>query len=795
MSISEKHLITLEFDKIRLLLADSCPIKCAQGRALSLSPETEPDLVRKKLRRTTDALRLYDAKGMPAFGNVCDVRDICEKAVKGASLTPRELLEVAGILRSSRMLLDYIRANKLFDTCIDEIFERLIPNRPIEDKISRSIISEELIADDASAALSDIRRKIRGANSKLKETLLKYTSGAYSKYLQENLVTQRSGRYVIPVKAEHRGDVPGLIHDTSSSGATIFVEPMAVVDANNELMMLQSKEQHEIERILYELSEQVASIAPSLFLNFENICELGFIFACAALSDRMDAREPIITDDKKQIKLINARHPLISKSTVVPITVSIGDGYDTLIITGPNTGGKTVTLKTLGLLAAMAQSGLHIPCDEGSSVFVFDRILANIGDEQSIEQSLSTFSSHMVAIADMIRTKTSRSLVLFDELGAGTDPVEGAALAIAIIEDVRAAGALCASTTHYPELKFYALDTEGVCNASSEFDVKTLRPTYRLIIGTPGKSSAFEISAKLGIPENIISRAGELISEDNKRMESVIGELEAARQEAEQNRRETEALKSEYERFKLDAEKEIEKKRKDADRELERAKQKALNLVQSATASSDFIMGQLDKLQKQRDSERLGDELERARKEIREHLRVNQDKFDPVEVPVIKNYVLPRKLRRGDEVYIVSLGKRAVVIEDPDRSDKVSVQAGIIKTKVKISDLQLLEESQKQSSKEQNSSARGIKASVSRDFRDEIDLRGMTTDEAWCKVDKYFDEAMIAGFHTVRLIHGKGTGALKNGLWKILRTDSRVRTFRIGQFGEGDGGVTVVELK
>ena len=794
MSISEKNLITLEFDKIRQLLADSCPIKCAQSRALALAPETEPDLVRKRLRRTTDALRLYDAKGMPAFGSVSDIRDICEKAAKGASLTPRDLLEVAGILRSSRMLLDYIRANKLFDTCLDEIFERLIPNRPIEDRISRAIISEELIADEASSTLSDIRRKIRGANSKLKETLLKYTSGAYSKYLQENIVTQRSGRYVIPVKAEHRGDVPGLIHDTSSSGATIFVEPMAVVDANNELMMLQSKEQHEIERILYELSEQVASIAPSLFLNFENICELGFIFGCAALSDRMDACEPQITD-KKQIKLINARHPLISKKTVVPITVSVGDGYDTLIITGPNTGGKTVTLKTLGLLAAMAQSGLHIPCDEGSSVFVFDRILANIGDEQSIEQSLSTFSSHMVAIAEMIRTKTSRSLVLFDELGAGTDPVEGAALAIAIIEDVRAAGALCASTTHYPELKFYALDTEGVCNASSEFDVKTLRPTYRLIIGTPGKSSAFEISAKLGIPEGIISRAGELISEDNKRMESVIGELEAARQEAEQNRRETEALKSEYERFKLDAEKEIEKKRKDAERELERAKQKALNLVQSATASSDFIMDQLEKLQKQRDSERLGDELERARKEIREHLRTNQDKFDPVEVPVIKDYVLPRKLHRGDEVYIVSLGKRAVLIEEPDKSGKVSVQAGIIKTKVKISDLQLLEESQKQSVKEQNASARGIKASVSRDFRDEIDLRGMTTDEAWSKIDKYFDEAMITGFRNVRLIHGKGTGALKNGLWKLLRTDSRVKNFRIGQFGEGDGGVTVVELK
>ena len=796
MSISEKNLITLEFDKIRQLLADSCPIKCAQSRAFTLAPETEPDIVRKKLRRTTDALRLYDAKGMPAFGNVCDVRDICEKAVKGAALTPRDLLEVAGILRSSRMLLDYIRANKLFDTCLDEIFERLIPNRPIEDRISRSIISDEIISDDASPALADIRRKIRGANSKLKETLIKYTSGAYSKYLQENIVTQRSGRYVIPVKVEHRGDVPGLIHDTSSSGATIFVEPMAVVDANNELMMLQSKEQHEIERILYELSEQVASIAPSLYLNFENISELGFIFGCAALSERMDAREPIITDsDKKEIKLINARHPLISKSTVVPITVSIGDGYDTLIITGPNTGGKTVTLKTLGLFAAMAQSGLHIPCDEGSSVFVFDKILANIGDEQSIEQSLSTFSSHMVAIADMLRTKTSRSLVLFDELGAGTDPVEGAALAIAIIEDVRAAGALCASTTHYPELKFYALDTDGVCNASSEFDVKTLKPTYRLIIGTPGKSSAFEISAKLGIPEDIISRAGELISEDNKRMEAVIGELEAARQAAEENRRESEKLKAEYESFKREAEKEIEKKRKEADRELERAKEKAQNLVQSATASSNFIMDQLDKLQKQRDSERLGDELERARKEIREHLRTNQDKFDPVEVPVIKDYVLPRKLRRGDEVYIVSLSKRAVVTEDQGGSDKIGVQAGIIKTKVKISDLQLLEESQKQAVKQQAAATKSVRASVSRDFRDEIDLRGLNTDEAWSKVDKYFDEASLTGFHTVRLIHGKGTGALKNGLWKILRTEPRVKSFRIGQFGEGDGGVTVVELK
>jgi len=790
MNINEKTLKTLEFDKIRQLLAAVCPTEGAKALALALTPEDIPDRVIRRQKRTADAKRLCDAKGMPSFGGVTYMGDICARAEKGAILTPAELLDTAAVLRTSRSLLDYIRSNRLFPTVIDEVFERLLPNRQLEDRISRSIISEELISDEASPALADIRRKIRGANARVKETLAKYIGGGYSKHLQENIVTQRNGRYVIPVKAECRGDVKGLIHDTSSSGATIFVEPMAVVDANNELRMLEAKEQHEIERILSELSAAVAGSSTQLCLNYENITELSFLFGCAELARQMEAIEPTINTEQR-CSLIRARHPLIDKRTVVPISFSLGEDYDTLIITGPNTGGKTVSLKTLGLFAIMAQSGLQLPAEEGTSVCVFEKILVDLGDEQSIEQSLSTFSSHMVNIVRIIKERNERSLVLFDELGAGTDPIEGAALAVAIIDDVRQAGALCAATTHYTELKTYALDTEGVSNASCEFDVETLKPTYRLIVGTPGKSNAFAISEKLGLPAEIIRRARAGVDKDSKRFENILGELEASRLKADRALAETEKMKAEYEEYKRISEAEIEKRLTAADRELERARSKAQNMVESAKASSDFIMGQLDKLQKQRDSVRLSEELDRARREIRENLRTHGDAFDPVEVKRDENYVLPRKLRRGDEVLIVSLGKSAVLLEDPDRSGKVTVQAGIIKTKVSISDLQLLEE-KKSSDKDKKS---GYRVTVSHDFKGEIHLRGMTGDEAWSAVDKYFDEAQMAGFFTVRLVHGKGTGALKAALWKQLKLDKRVKSFRIGQFGEGDGGVTVVELK
>ncbi len=796
MSFNEKTLHSLEFDKICEMLASYAPTEGAKMSALVLMPSSDIETVLKRQKRTTDARRLCDAKGMPTFGSVKDISESCERADKGAILSPGELLAVAGILRTARMLIDYCHGNHLFDTVLDEIFDRLLQNRTLEEKITRSIISEELIADEASDTLANIRRQIRNTNNKIKETLQKYVQGgSHSKYLQENIVTTRNGRYVIPVKAECKNEVKGLIHDTSASGATIFVEPSSVVEANNELRVLESKEQHEIERILSALSASVAEASDSLWLNYRNITELAFCFACAQMSIAINASAPAVTEEKR-IDLKRARHPLIDKDRVVPINVRLGEHYDTMIITGPNTGGKTVTLKTLGLFQLMAQSGLHIPCDEGSTVTVCDNILVDIGDEQSIEQSLSTFSSHMVNIVSFLKDVNSRSLVLFDELGVGTDPVEGAGLAVAIIDHVRSRGALCAATTHYAELKAYALDTDGVCNASCEFDVETLKPTYKLIIGTPGKSNAFAISEKLGLSHEIIEKAEKHISSDNRRFEDIIGELEKTRIEMEKAKEETESMRADYERFKAESEKQIKKRLEEADRELEKARDKAHAMVTSAKASSDFIMEQLDKVRKARESERLGQELDSARRAVREHMKKNSDRFDPVENRQMdENYVLPRPLKKGDEVTIMTLGTDATLMEDPDKSGNVRVQAGILQTRVNIKNLRLKENTVNVISGDKKMKVSSYTVSRKTAFKDEIDLRGMNGDEAWLAVDKYLDEAIMASIRTVRLIHGKGTGALKNALWKFLKGDKRISNFRIGQYGEGDGGVTVVELK
>ena len=796
MSFNEKTLISLEFNKIREILADFAPTEGAAISAKLLMPSCDPDTVLLRQRRTTDARRLCDAKGMPTFSNLKDVSDSCERADKGAVLTPAELLSVAAVLRCARTLVDYCHGNHLFDTVLDEIFDRLLPNRSLEEKITRAIISDELIADEASDKLRDIRRQIRTTNNKIKETLQKYVQGgAHSKYLQENIVTTRNGRYVIPVKAECKNEVKGLIHDTSSSGATIFVEPTAIVDANNELRILQSKEEHEIERILAALSANVSESSDSIWLNYKNITELAFCFACAQMSISMKASAPKISSDRT-IELKKARHPLISKDKVVPINISLGDGYDTMIITGPNTGGKTVTLKTLGLFVLMAQAGLHIPVDEGSSICICDNILVDIGDEQSIEQSLSSFSSHMVNIVSFMSEIGQNSLVLFDELGVGTDPVEGAALAVSIIDFVRSKGAMCAATTHYAELKAYALDTKGVCNASCEFDVETLKPTYKLIIGTPGKSNAFAISEKLGLPKQIIINAENYVSSDNRKFENIIGQLEESRVEMEKRREEIESMRDDYERFKLESEKIIKKRLDESERELEKARQKATTMVQSAKASSDFILEQMDKVRKAKDSERLGNEINSARRAVREYLKENSSKYDPVEKPKIdENYVLPRALKKGDIVTVVSLGSEATLLEDPDKSGNVRVSAGILQTRVNIKDLRLKEETVNVISGDKKVKASAYTVSRSTAFKDEIDLRGMTGDEAWLAVDKYFDEATLAGVRSLRLIHGKGTGALKVALWKFLKGDKRISSFRIGQWGEGDGGVTIVELK
>ena len=797
MEISEKTLQTLEFDKIRDMLADSALTAGARDLALRLTPTDREEEIIRRLRRTTDAKRLMHIKGAPSFGDVRDVSDACERAVKGAVLTPRELLDVADLLMVSRRLLEYIRMNRLFETVLDEVFERLTTNRSLEEKITRAIISEDMISDDASPELGDIRRKMRVINNRIREMLQHYTqSNDYSKYLLDNIVTMRNGRFVIPVRVECRNEIKGLVHDTSASGATLFIEPLAVVEANNDLRELTAKESREIERILAEMSDDVAALSSAIIYNYRNITELAFVFACAELSFRMNANPPKINEERL-VCLGHARHPLIDRDKVVPINAVIGDGYDTLIITGPNTGGKTVTLKTFGLLSLMAQAGLHIPTDENSSICVFDRVLADIGDEQSIEQSLSTFSSHMVNIVSMIDKISDRSLVLFDELGVGTDPIEGAALAVSIIEHVRKKGVICAATTHYAELKVYALNTSGVCNASCEFDVETLKPTYKLIIGTPGKSNAFAISEKLGIPEEIIARAKSAVSSDDRRFEDVIEKLERTRLEMEVRRAEATELRNEYERFKNEAEKRYREKIAQADAELESAKKKATELLNSARASSEYIFDQLERAKKAKDSERFGEELEARRRNVRQHLKDNSDRIDPVEKQSNENYVLPRPLRKGDNVLIININKRAVVTSLPDKRNNVGVRAGLIDTRTSLKNLRLLEDDEititdKDKKKVSQST---YHASKIRDFSPEIDLRGKNGDEAWFLVDKYFDDAQVSGISTVRLIHGKGTGALKAALWRFLKTDGRVASFRIGQFGEGDGGVTVVELK
>ena len=796
MSFSEKTLHSLEFDKICEMLSSFAPTDGAKQKSLMLTPSDDCDTVLNRQKITTDARRLCEAKGMPSFGMIKDISDSCERADKGATLSPRELLDIANLLKTSRTLIDYFYGNHLFDTVLDEVVNRLTSHRSLEDRITRSVISEDMIADEASETLADIRRQIRNTNNRIKDTLQKYIQGgSHSKFLQENIVTSRNGRYVIPVKAEYKNEVKGLIHDTSSSGATIFVEPVAVVEANNELRVLESKEEHEIEKILSALSASVSDFSDAILLNYRNINDLAFAFTCAQMSLAMRASSPFVTHDKT-VNLKYARHPLIDRDKVVPINISIGENYDTMIITGPNTGGKTVTLKTLGLFSLMAQAGLHIPADEGSEICVFENILVDIGDEQSIEQSLSTFSSHMVNIVSFLDSVNENSLVLFDELGVGTDPVEGAALAISIIDYVRKQGAVCAATTHYAELKAYALDTNGVCNASCEFDVETLKPTYKLIIGTPGKSNAFAISEKLGLSPEIIEHAEKYISSDNRRFEDIIGQLEQTRVEMEKQKTEVENMRNDYERFKLESEKKIRQRLDESERELEKARQKAANMVAGAKASSEFIYAQLDKIRRAKESDRLGEELDGARRAIREHLRANEDKYNPVEeIKKDEEYVLPRPLKKGDEVVIMSIGKDAVLLEAPDKSGNVQVQAGILKTRVNIKDLKLKDDSPTVISdgKKLKASTYTVKRNTS--FKDEIDLRGMTGDEAWLAVDKYIDEAVLAGFTKIRLIHGKGTGALKKALWQFLKGDKRIASFRIGQWGEGDGGVTVVDLK
>lgn len=809
MLYTQKTLATLEYHKIIAMLAAHAMTEGARARALSLLPSEDYDTVLSRQRHTADARRMVVLKAYPPFGGVVDVVSAVERAEKGATLSPRELLDIAQVLFVARALSDYQHTDRGGEldagNSLLPYFERLLVNRTLENKIRKAILAEDTIADEASTALAEIRRKIRAENSRIKEILQKYTSGAYAKYLQENIITTRDGRYVIPVKIECRNEIRGLVHDTSSSGATVFVEPMGVVDANNELRILAGKEEEEVARILSELSALCADAYGTIIEDYRTITDLAFFFTCAALAEEMHAEMPILLQEPT-VSLVRARHPLLDREKVVPIDVSLGEDYKTLVITGPNTGGKTVTLKTIGLFSLMVQAGLQIPAEESSRIGVFSDILVDIGDEQSIEQSLSTFSSHMVNIVSILAEAGERSLVLFDELGAGTDPVEGAALANAILEEVRARGALTAATTHYAELKAYALETEGVQNASCEFDIHTLRPTYRLIVGTPGRSNAFAISQKLGLDEGIIEHAKALLSGSSKRFEDVIDRLEENRIEMEKSREEAARLRREYEAFKKDAEKKLASHIRDSEKEIEKTREKARQILESARATSDFVMAELEAVKKKRDSRQLGEEMAAAKRAMRARMQETSNEIYDAETPSIpdEEYTLPRPLAVGDRVFLVSFRQEGVVLDLPDKSGNVSVRAGILTAKVPLSRLRLLggkdgdfaEVHKKQHSAENKEKKRkGATTAAPREFHQEIDVRGMIGADAWEKVDKFLDDALLAGLSSVRIIHGKGTGALRAALQNDLRHDPRVARYRNGVYGEGDHGVTVVDLK
>ena len=781
---------TLEFDKIvqMLVSVSSCP--GAKRVAEEITVSDDFDVVKRLQEETTDAKRLLILKGEPHFSSVYDVLDHVDLASRGGTLTPRQLLDTAALLAAAHGTIDYYKTDKKFDTVLDEVFLRLGDDRMLRDLVTRAIISEDTVADEASSKLADIRRKIRNTNAKVRESLQRYiTSDTYSKYLQENIITLRNGRYVIPVKQEYKNEIKGLVHDTSSSGATIFIEPAIVLDLNNELKTLEIAEKNEIDRILADLSSRVALSGEIIRLDYYNLVYLASVFARAKLSVLMDGASPKVTR-KGELKLIRARHPLLDKSTVVPITVMLGGAYTTLVITGPNTGGKTVTEKTVGLLVLMAQAGLHVPASEETQIPVFDGVMADIGDEQSIEQSLSTFSAHTVNTVNILKSLTENTLAIFDELGAGTDPVEGAALAISVLETVRQSGAKCIATTHYAELKAYAVETEGVCNASCEFDVETLKPTYRLIIGTPGRSNAFAIAEKLGMPKSVIDAAQGYIDSENKQFEDVISRLDAERKTMQEAKDEALRLKEEFESYKRESEKEIREALDYAKKEREKADEQARRTVNAAKATADFVYAELEKVQKHKDKDSLKEEMERSRAAMRDRLKNHE--YEPVAEPD-EDYVLPRPLKVGDEVYVTKFGKVATVRSLPDRNGNVSIVMGNVAMKVKISTLRLGE--QYTARKEEPRKKAPAPEIAPRSIKSDIDVRGMNGEEAWHEVDKYIDEAIMCRLSGVTVIHGKGTGKLRERLQSSLRGDRRVESFRDGQWGEGDAGVTVVTLK
>ncbi len=783
----------LELHKVLSMLAGETGMADAAQRAVELSPVYNKEDVKVLLKETADAHAFMARFGAPSFGGAPNVNNALMRAKAGGVLSAGELLGIGETLRVIRTVKEWRQnADSSCETALDAYFDGLVPNKFLEDKIFLCIKNEEELNDNASPELYEIRRKISSSVSNIRSRLDKLVKSQGAKYLQENIVTQRDGRYVVPVKAEHKNDVSGLVHDTSASGATLFIEPMAVVEINNEIKVLKAKEKAEIERILSELSAIAADFADATVRSYDALVYINLVFAKAKLGYRMKASVPTLSEDRS-VYLKRARHPLISPSTVVPITVGLGKDYDTLIITGPNTGGKTVTLKTLGLLTLMTMCGLMIPVDDGSSICVFDKVLVDIGDEQSIEQSLSTFSSHMANIINILNVVDENSLVLIDELGSGTDPIEGAALANAILAELRVRGARVAATTHYAELKSYALDTDGVENACCEFDVETLRPTYRLLIGVPGRSNAFAISSRLGLSDAVVDNARSLINKDDLRLENIIRSLEQSRLEAEKEREQANKLRLELAAAKNSVKDKIAELEKEREKQAERSKAEAMRIVENARAQTNKLLTELEDIKKSMNAKNSAEMLSRARSSVKSGLGKMLDDADPVISRTQDEYVLPRPLMVGDSVVIFDINKGATVLSVDEASGTAIVQAGIIKTKVDISNLRLETKKEKPIKRERN--IKGVSSRVERTATTEVDLRGMASDEAIMELDKYIDNAVMCGISSITIIHGKGTGVLRKSVSQHLKTHKNIRTYRLGVFGEGEDGVTIAEIK
>ena len=792
----DKSIRTLELPRVLQLLSEQAVSPEAKELALAVRPETDYEDVLRLLDQTDGARAMIVLRGAPGFSGVKPVKDLLDRADRGGSLNIPELIRVGDLLYAARRAKEYFNADAAEPTALDQIFLSIHGNRFLEDKIRRCISDENTVADAASPELADIRRHMRAALAKSRQILQKIISSpSYSKVLQDNIITQRDGRFVVPVKADQKGNLPGLIHDVSSTGATVFVEPMGVVQANNEYAELQAKEQAEIDRILAELSADAAAHRRDIQWDHDALVQLDLIFARGELSYKMDAIRPQVRRDGL-IRLRKARHPLLDKKTAVPIDIELGGAFDTLVITGPNTGGKTVSLKTLGLLTLMTQCGLHIPAGDRSEVSVYERVLADIGDEQSIEQSLSTFSAHMKTIVEILQEADRDSLILFDELGAGTDPVEGAALAIAIIEQVRGVGAKVAATTHYAELKTFAMTTAGVENASCEFDVETLSPTYRLLIGIPGKSNAFAISQRLGLPEAVIEAAKEQMSGESVRFEDVITQLEAKRQALEKRELETDRL---YAQREEDA-----RKPREFRQQMERAKENARSrgeaeakrILRDARSAADQVFAELSEMRKaQAKAERAMNENE-ARAALRRRLNEAEEavsKRDARQEPIPKP---SRPIQKGDLVELPGVKTPAEVV-NVGSDGTLQLKAGILKMKAKTDEVRLIEDDERAARKKapavtiRQNADRALRSSAAR----ELDIRGLETLEAESVVENFISAAVMGRLETVTILHGKGTGALRKAVHAALRRNRAVKDFRLGVYGEGESGVTVVTLK